>query len=155
MDEPNATEINVPTIAPEDDLESKVAALETEKREILEREQNYKTAYLKEAARNKEITTEDDDERLRRIAREELANSRVAEIAREQEAIAQKALKENKELKLAALNKTEPAAALGAHSESVPVLDTTITPEQMAEFKRRGWTDEDIKRYKENLRKKA
>lgn len=158
--EPTATEqtteetIVAPTIAPEEDLESKVAQLEAEKTQILEEKENYKKAYLKETQRAP--VDESEDERYRRIAREELANSRIADIAKEQEAIAEKALKENKELKLAALSKTEPAAAIGSHSESTPVQDTSITPEQLRYFKEDlKWTDTDIARYKTNLRKKV
>jgi hypothetical protein len=78
----------------------------------------------------------------------------LAQIAQEQEAIIKKALKENKELKLANLNKTKvPPASVGSHNESIPATDTSITPEQMSAFKARGWSDKDIERYKKNLRK--
>ncbi len=85
-----------------------------------------------------------------------IADSRLADVARELDAINQKALKENKELKLALQNKTKtPPAAIGTHSESTAtVSDGTITPEQLAYFKGRGWSDKDIEKYKANLRKK-
>lgn len=151
-----ATETIAQTIAPEENLEDKVAKLEAEKAKILEEKENYKKAYLKEAERVATPVQEDDDDRLRRIAREELANSRLVDIAREQDEIIQKALKENKELKLAQLSRTgEPSASIGAHSEGIPVTDTSVTPEQMAFFKSKGWTEQDIERYKTNLRKKA
>ncbi len=65
-------------------------------------------------------------------------------------------LKENKELKLALSNKTTsgPAAAIGTHSEAPVVQDTLVTNEQMAAFKAKGWSDKDIERYKQNLRKR-
>ena len=85
-----------PTIAPEDDLELKVTALEAEKAKLMEEKENYRQAYLKADKGN--TGDEGDDDRLRRIAREEVANSRLADIAREQDEIIQKALKENKEL---------------------------------------------------------
>lgn len=144
----SATETIAPTIAPEEDSEAKYARLEAEK-------ENYRKAYLKEAAKNKEVPAdENEDERLSRIVDQRLADSKLAEIAREQDEIIRKALKENKELKLAQLNKTAPPAAMGAHSESTPVTDTLVTPEQMTYFKSQGWSDTKIAAYKENLLKK-
>ncbi len=86
------------------------------------------------------------------VAQKVLADSRLAEIAREQDEIIRKALKENKELKLARSKDTSmPPASTGTHSESAPVRDTSITAEQLAAFKARGWSDKDIERYKKNL----
>lgn len=147
MDTP-ATETIVPTIAPEEDLEAKLAQLETEK-------ENYRKAYLKEAAKTRvEPADEDEDDKINRKVNEALANSKLADIAREQDEIIKKALKENKELKLAQLNKTTPPAAVGAHSESTPVTDTLVTSDQMAQFKSWGWDDKKIQAYKSNLLKK-
>lgn len=137
-----------------DDSEARIATLETEKAKLIEESANYRLGLLKEKAKNRnEVFDEDEDDRMRHIAQETLANSRLAEIAREQDDIIKKALKENKELKLARLNKTEPAAAVGTHSEGTPVRDTAVTADQMAAFKARGWTDKDIERYKKNLQK--
>lgn len=147
-----AIETNVPTIAPEEDLEGKVAVLEAEKAKLSEERENYKLAYLKEKAKKSDGESDEDD-RMRRIAQETLAESRLAEIAREQDAIIKKALKENKELKLAHLNKPAVPSSMGAHSDSVSVKDTLITPDQMAYFKAKNFTDKDIERYKRNLMK--
>jgi peptidoglycan hydrolase CwlO-like protein len=151
-----ATETIAPTIAPEEDLESKYAAIEAEKTRLSEQRENYRKAEekYKERLNNLPNPDETDDDRLRRIAREELANSHSVELLREQDEIIRKALKENKELKLAQLNKTAPPAAMGAHSESTPVTDTLVTPEQMTYFKSQGWSDTKIAAYKENLLKK-
>jgi len=151
-----ATEANDQTIAtgeaikvtPDEDLEARNAALEAEKAKLLEESINYKAAYLKERAKSADG---DDDERLRRIAREELSNSRLADIAREQDIIIKKALKENKELKLAHLNKSDIPVSIGSHSEGQPVKDTMITPDQMAQFKSTGKSDKWIENYKKNL----
>ncbi len=137
-----------------DDLEAKNVALEAEKAKLTEESANYKMAYLKEKSKHKATDDgeETEDQRIRRITQETLADSRLAEIAQEQDAIIKKALKENKELKLAQLNKTNtPSAIIGSHSESVAVKDTVITPEQLNAFKARGWSDKDIERYKKNL----
>ena len=171
MDEnKKAIETNVPVIATEgvvtknptmteEDLEAKNLALEEEKSRLLEEKENYKKAYLKERRKKEEFVSDDEvpmdeEDKLRKIAREEMSNSRLAEIAREQDLIIKKALRENKELKLANLNKTNNSpTSVGTHSESIPVTSTLITPEQMAYFKQRGWSEKDIERYKKNLQK--
>lgn len=167
MEEKPATEANVPPIAVEetgkvlpetqDDLEAKNKALEDEKSRLIVESANYKMAYLKEKSRKKDEFGDDDedsDDKIRRITQETLANSRLAEIAREQDEIIKKALRENKELKLAQLNKTGiPPATMGTHSEAPKVMDTLVTPEQMSAFKAKGWSDKDIERYKRNLQK--
>ena len=146
-----ATETNDQKIATgegvNDDLEVRNAALEAEKAKLLEESVNYKAAYLKEKAKS----DDDDDDRVRRIAREELSNSRLAEIAREQDAIIKKALRENKELKLAQMNKSDVSLSVGSHSEGQPVKDTLIAPDQMAQFKAMGKSDKWIENYKKNL----
>ncbi len=165
-----ATEANAPTIATEEtvkipavaeeDLEAKNVALEAEKSRLIEEAANYKLAYLKEKRKKEQFAEpeedlgETQDEKMRRIANEALANSRIAEIAREQDLIIKKALKENKELKLAQMNRTNiPPASVGTSNESTPVTSTSITPEQMVAFKAKGWDDKTIERYKKNLQK--
>lgn len=144
----------VPVAAPVvDDIEAKVAALEAEKAKIIVERENYKIAFLKEKNKGNEDVVLDDDERMTQVAQKVLADSRLAEIAREQDEIIRKALKENKELKLARSKTNEPPAAIGSHSESIPVRDTSITAEQLMAFKSRGWTEKDIERYKKNLQK--
>jgi len=134
-------------VTADEDLEQKVAQLEAEKTKLLEEKINYQAAYLKA----KNAGDDDEDEHLRRIAREELGNSRIADIAREQDAIIKKALKENKELKLARMNKTDIPASTSVHSEGQAVRDTIITPDQMAQFKSMGKSDKWIENYKKNL----
>lgn len=158
MEETKATEANVETIASQEtiDNEAEFARLEAEKNKAIEEAANYKLAYLKEKKKKEDFVDEDEDEeaKIRRITTETLAESRLAEIARQQDEIIKKALKENKELKLAQLNKTGmPPASMGTHSESTPVRDTLVTPEQMTAFKAKGWSDKDIERYKKNIQR--
>ncbi len=157
MDKTIATETDVQPIAAEEKIEveteeARYQALEIEK-------DNYRQAYLKEVEKNKNAKNEgieiDEDEKMYRVAQRALSESRLAEIAREQDTIIKKALKENKELKLAQLNKKEPSAGMGTHSEGTAVKDTLVTPEQMAVFKAKGWDDKKIERYKQNLVRQA
>ncbi len=142
----------VPPTNSTEDAEAQVARLQAEKTKLLEENANWKAGLLKEKAKNKvkdDDTEESTEDMVRRISRETLSESRLVEIAQEQDSIIQRALKENKELKLAQLNKTgAPPASVGTHSESQPVTDTLITPDQLNAFKARGWTDKDIERYK-------
>lgn len=140
-------------IAPTDDAEARIAALEDEKATLIANEANYKIAYLKEKSKNKEPEDldETEEERIRRIANEELSKKRISEIDKEKEELLKKTLKENKELKLAQLNKTDIPASTTTHTEGQKVTDTLVTPEQLAAFKAKGWTDKDIERYKKNL----
>lgn len=161
-DKKTTTETNAQTIVPEekkvispaDDNEAKIAALEAEKATLIEESANYKVAYLKEKSKNKNTEPdpdEDEDDRIRRIANEELSKKRILEIDKEMEALLKKTLSENKELKLAHLNKTDIPASTTTHTEGQKVTDTLVTPEQLAAFKAKGWSDKDIERYKKNL----
>ncbi len=143
-----------PVAAPTDDAEAKFAALEAEKAKLIEERENYKVAFLKERQKGKHedvVVDESEDEKLRRLIREEAINSNIAQLARDQDALLKQALKENKELKLARSKPNDPPAGMGSHSESTPVKDTLITNDQLLAFKQRGWTDKDIERYKKNL----
>ena len=160
MDEnKNAIKTNVETVVtPEevttstDDAEARIAALEEEKATLIQNEANYKIAFLKEKSKNREPDPEEtDEERIRRITREELAQTRISQIDSEKENLLKKTLKENKELKLAHLNKTDIPASTTTHTEGQKVTDTLVTPEQLTAFKAKGWTDKDIERYKKNL----
>lgn len=142
-------EVEVTSIPTAEDVDARYQALEKEK-------ENYKNAYLKERNKHREpiVEDEDEDEKINRKVQEAIANSRLAEIAQEQDSLIKKALKENRELKLAVANKTTtPSATIGTHSETIAVKDTSVTPEQMAFFKSKGWDDKTIQRYKDNLKK--
>lgn len=152
-----ATETNTETIVTQEvnrvtveDLEAKNAALEAEKVKLEEEAANYKAAYFKEKGKSGD---DDEDERMKRIAKAALAESRLAEITREQDAIIKKALKENKELRLANANKTDIPASTTTHSEGQAVRDTIVTPDQMAHFKSMGKSDKWIENYKKNLQR--
>lgn len=153
--QPAAVETTTPVLTEGEDLAAKFAQLEAEKNKAIVEGANWKLAALKNKSKTTEnFDDETEEDRMTRVAQGVLANSRLADIAREQDAIIQKALKENKELKLAQLGKsTTPPAAIGTHTESQPVQDTLITPEQLAAFKAKGWTDKDIERYKKNMQR--
>jgi hypothetical protein len=144
-----------PTIDETGDTEALIAKLEAEKAKAIEEAANYKLAFLKEKSRkDDDFENETEEERTRRLVQEELSRTKIAQIDAEKEELLLKLARENKELKLANLNKTTtPPASMGSHSESIPSRDTLVTPEQLDAFKARGWTDQDIERYKKNLQR--
>lgn len=150
------TDSEIVTENPAVDTEARLAQLEAEKKALEEKSENYRKAYLKQKQKNTEGIADDEDaeEKMRRIAEETLANSRLAEIAEEQDTLLKKALKENKELKLAQKNKVEVSHASGTHSEGTKVADTLVTPEQLEQFRKMGWNDAKIEQYKKNLRRR-
>lgn len=153
-DQPAVADTVVVTTTPtEGDAESRIAALEEEKNKAIAEAANYKVAFLKaKSDKEKEnFADETDEERTRRLVQEELSKTKITAIEKEKEDLLAKLAKENKELKLAHLNKTTPAATVGTHSEGQTVQDTLITPEQMIAFKKMGWDDKTIERYKKNL----
>lgn len=155
MDKTTTTETNAPTIVSEEnDAEARIAALEAEKATLIENEANYKVAYLKEKSKNKALDpNESEEDRIRRITREELAESALNRIDTEKENLLKKLARENKELKLAHLNKTDVSASTNSSTEAQGVKDTLVTPDQIKAFQAKGWTDKDIERYKKNLQR--
>lgn len=156
-DQPVAVDQTVVNTVAEDDTEARIALLEAEKAKAIEEASNYQLAFMKEKQKNAskgDFEDETEEEKIRRITREELSQTKIAQIDAEKEALLKKVIKENKELRLAHLNNTNtPPATLGTHSEGFKVTDTSITPEQLSAFKARGWSDKDIERYKKNLQK--
>lgn len=155
------TVVEAPTMT-EIDAETRIAELEKEKAKIVEESANWKLAALKyknerknpEFFEEKEEDKEPEEDKTRRLIREELANNKIAQIDTEKDSLLKKLAKENKELKLANLNKTPAVpSGLGTENEGLPVKSTLITPEQSAAFKTRGWTDKDIERYKKNIQR--
>ena len=143
----------VTTPSTQEDTEARIAQLEADKAKAIEEAANYKLGMLKAKAKLKDSYVPDEDEtedeRIARIVQEKISETKIAQIDTEKEALYQKILKENKELKLANMNKTTvPPQAMGTHTESPQVRDTLVTPEQLVAFKARGWTDKDIERYK-------
>lgn len=152
-----AQNVEVTATQTQEDYEAKIAALEAEKAKAIEEGANWKLAALKNKGKTAPSDTEEsEEERIERRVQEELSAKEVARIEAEKETLLKKLAKENKELKLANLNKTNtPPAAIGSHSEAQPMKDTLVTSDQLAAFKARGWTEKDIERYKKNLQRYA
>jgi len=129
---------------PQDDTLAEFAKLEAEKIQIQKERDNYRKAYLKKA-RGEEVeepTIEDEteDERIRRLIREEQLSSKEAENARKLEETNQKILKENAELKKAFLNRSQiSSSSIGSNMDKPEVKGNSIfSPEQEAELRQRA-----------------
>jgi len=159
-DPPAAEEkVEVPTTPTTEDLLAQIAQLETEKAKAIEEAANYKLGLLKAKGKNAddELLPDDEteEERIRRIVKEENAAKTIASVNAGKDELLVRLAKENKELKLAQANKLPPPSSDAPHNEGPRVQDTVITQEQLTAFKARGWTDKDIERYKKNLRRYA
>lgn len=168
--ETKATETNASTIASKEgtpvvvptdiDYEARIAELEAEKAKLVDSSANYKLAYLKESNKNKSSSKsfedETEEERLARLVDERISESRLVEINRQQDELVKRSLKENKELRQALLNRSAGIpTSVGSHTEGKTVSDTVVTPEQEATFRKAGWDDKKIERYKKNLIKQT
>lgn len=162
MNEKDKTVVVEPAVAPKTetstvaltDDEARIAQLEKEKADLIVEASNYKVAFLKEKSKKEVDLDETEEERIRRITLETISENKIAQIDTEKEALLKKLARENKELKLAQLNNTKlPPQATGSDEPIATVKDTVITPEQLAAFKAKGWSDKDIERYKANLKK--
>lgn len=143
-----------PPVITETEDEKKIKQLEKEKADLIVEAANYKVAFLKEKSKKETDLEETDEERIKRITLETISSTKIAQIDAEKETLLKKLAQENRELKLAQLNKTiTPPATIGTHTEGQSVTDTLVTPDQLAAFKAKGWTDKDIERYKKNLQR--
>jgi hypothetical protein len=136
---------NVPTAPTEQemaDLQSKYEALEAEKQQLEVEKENYRKGMLKAKGKIVEddyTPPEDDEERIRRIIREENTRSNSNRVADEQKQIVQQLLAKNKELAHALKNKPTAGSGSGAGEPvNAEVKDNFFSAEQLAEIKAKG-----------------
>ena len=145
--------IVVPSTTTEIDAQTRIAELEAEKAQLATERDNYKIGMLKAKGKIPEFDeNESEDDKIRRISHETLAESRLADIAREQDAIIKKALIENKELKSALKNKTSTnAVSTGSESTQAVAVPGILSKEDIDTAKARGWSDKKIELLKKNI----
>lgn len=143
----------VPSTTTEIDAQTRIAELETEKAKLETERDNYKIGMLKAKGKIPEFDeNESEDDKIRRISHETLADSRLADIAREQDAIIKKALIENKELKTALKNKpSTTAVSSGSEPTQAVAVPGILSEEDIKEAKARGWSDKKIELLKRNI----
>lgn len=83
-----------------------------------------------------------------------LAQSELAKALQEKEELAKKALRENKELKLALQNKPGAGTSRGSGADTTEAASVDPLPAStVAELKGKGWSDEKIQKLRENYAK--
>lgn len=141
-------------IAPEVDYAAVIAAKDAELEKTRQDRDNYRKGLLKAKGKYEEQDEPDEsqEEMFRRIAREEFAATREAQLISEKDSLIKQALKENAELKTAIRNRSNMVSAAGsAGPENEPMIDNFFSSEQLAYFKEKGWDKAKIERYKKNL----
>lgn len=120
---------------------------------------NYREGLLIEKAKKgSDDDQESDDDRFRRIAREELARTNQNAFNAEKEALLEKVVSQNKELSAALKNRTglsntAGSAGAGSGQGSPEVAPKYLANDQVAFLKSRGWDDKKIERFIENDKK--
>lgn len=121
-----------------------------------EERDNYKRGMLK--AKGKTDEDEDDDseeEKLFKKLEARLKDSETEKARKEAADLTKQLIKRNKEMEEALKNKSQMSgAATGTGTESqLKVGDNQLSEAQLAELKKRGWNEEKIARFKQNLLK--
>jgi hypothetical protein len=133
-----------PVIAQEDDsVLAEFAKIEADNIKLQEERDNYRKAYLKKAkgeAEEPDFEDESEDERIRRIFREEQFNSKEAENQRKKDELNQKIIKENEELRKALANRSQiNSSSQGSNMDKPEVKGNSMfSPDQEAELRARA-----------------
>ncbi len=126
--------------------------------------ENYKRGMLKAKGKLPADESMDDDsgetmeDKIRRIAREEQANSEVAQLQAKEKAQVDAILKRNKELTTALQNRGQITnTSAGGSNEDKPEVktDSYFSKEQIAHFKKQGKSDAWIETAKKNMTKSS
>ncbi len=125
---------------PEVDWEAQAKDLDAKLTKMTSDRDNYRAGLL--AAKGKTGdggSSESEDEKIARIVKEQLFDSEIGKLIQEKEKIAQSALQENKELKVALKSRAQVGASSGQGSgQGKPDVKTEFwTEEQKADLRRR------------------
>jgi hypothetical protein len=144
------------------DYEAVLAQKDAELAKVREERENYRKGMLK--AKGKlpdEYQTDDDthetsEEMVRRVTREELLNTKEAQLQAEKDDALKAVLKRNKELEVALKNRGQIAdtSASGSNEDKFEVkADSYFSKEQIAALRAKGWDDKKIEQAKQNMQK--
>lgn len=96
------------------------------------------------------------DDKIRRIAREEAANSEIAQLQLKEKETTDKILKRNRELELALKNRGQisDTSSQGSNQDKPEgKTDNYLSNDQLAALKAKGWDDKKIEAFKKNAQK--
>jgi len=156
------TKVEAAPAQQEVDYEAILAQKDAELAKVRGERENYKKGLLK--AKGKLPDEEDSDDpsvettenKMRRIAREELLSTREVQLQAEKDEALKAVLKRNKELEVALKNRgqiTSPSGAGSNQEKPEGKTDNYLSNEQISNLKARGWDDKKIEAFKENARK--
>jgi outer membrane protein TolC len=136
--------VEVETKVDETDWEAKYLETQANLDKVAAERENYKKGML--AAKGKSDDDESEEDKIARIVEEKLQGSTEAQLLKQKDEIAKRALQENKELKVALKNRTQIGASAGQGGGQGGDVKTDFwTPEQLAYFKKRGIDPEKAK----------
>jgi len=140
------------------DYEAELAKKNADLAQIKQEKENYRKAYLKLGG-NKPVEDDNSDESLddkvSRLVKEQILNTKEAQAQAEKEALVTTLAKKNKELTLALKNRNQvtQVSALGSNGDKNEVkTDNFFSEAQIAELKKRGYSDKKIESLKSNLK---
>lgn len=133
-------------VVDEIDWEAKAKKLEEDIAKIAAERENYKKVALSKKGKSDE-DEENPDEKMRRIAREELLATKEGQLIKEKDELLNSAAKKINELTVAlkARGQVGASASTGGGQSTIEVKTEFWTPEQMAYFKRHNIDPEKVK----------
>lgn len=149
------------TTPQEVDYEALLAEKDAAIAKVQQEKENYRKGMLKAKGKLPEEDHLDndkpeEDERFRRIAREEMLSTKEAQLQADKDATISALAKRTKELETALRNRGQitSASALGSNQDKPEVkTDSYFSSEQIAHFKKQGKSDEWIETAKKNMLK--
>ena len=143
------------------DYEAELAKVNEKLAKTNEEKENYRKGMLKAKGKlpdedDNSSNDEDIDAKIDRKVQERLLATREATIIAEKEALVSSLAKKNKELTLALKNRGQisTTSGQGSNEDRQEVkTDKYFSKEQIADLKKRGWSDEKIETAKKNMLK--
>lgn len=155
QEEVNQTESTASETHTEDFLEV-LEAKEAELAKIREERDNYKKGMLKAKGKLEDDDDQEDIEaKIERMVSEKILATREAELIKEKDDVIKALARKNAELTTALKNRSQISTGTGAgtNTEAQPVSDNVLSAEQIKSLKAKGWSDDKISRFRENLLK--
>jgi hypothetical protein len=130
-----------------EDLERENAEIHENLNQVAAERENYKKVALSKKGKSGGDDDESEEERISRIVREQVLDTKETELLKKKAEITDRALQENKELKVALKNRTQigASAGQGGGQSSTDAKAEFWTPEQLAYFKKRNINPEKAK----------
>lgn len=171
--ENNAVEAKVEAAAPQQenvespvstevDYEAILAQKDAELQKVRDEKENYRKGMLKAKGKIPEESQSDTDEPedletiIDRKVQEKFLSTKEAQIQAEKDMALKAVLRQNRELQVALKNRGQITSTAGAGSNQEKPegkIDNTLSNDQIATLKAKGWDDKKIEEFKKNMNK--